>query len=378
MGHTHRGRTHTPTVAVPTHSPWPYPHTHHGRTHQMGELTRIVHEMNALDELKQINTTGRRRDPLRPGGAPLASALESDARKLDLQPAKVAAALCSSLDLAPSAVVVDVGAGTGDHASQPASTARVPRVYGVSPYQPHSPTRARRPLRARVCIAAAVGTRLRARGACRRPPRPPRAPPRRRQRAAHAHGAKRRARAAGRGRGRPHLHVRRLRTPVEPATLCTRPATLCPQPATPSLQPCAPRMRPCASGATSSSRSRRRGARTSCARYAPSSRPPAGWSSSNGARSRALPPRARGCNPVPLGLRSLRPAAACTQPASTHRQARARDGRVPRRHPRRRLPAAAHCAARRRPPRATLCGRPRGGLAAAAAAAAAPAGRGHA
>ena len=131
--HTHRGRTHTPTVAVPTHSPWPYPHTHHGCTHQMGELTRIVHEMNALDELKQINTTGQRRDPLRPGGAPLASALESDARKLDLQPAKVAAALCSSLDLAPSAVVVDVGAGTGDHASQPASTARVPRVYGVSP-----------------------------------------------------------------------------------------------------------------------------------------------------------------------------------------------------------------------------------------------------
>ena len=110
-------------MAVPTH----------GCTHQMGELTRIVHEMNALDELKQVNTTGRRRDPLRPGGAPLASALESDARKLDLQPAKVAAALCSSLDLAPSAVVVDVGAGTGDHASQPASTARVPRVYGVSP-----------------------------------------------------------------------------------------------------------------------------------------------------------------------------------------------------------------------------------------------------
>ena len=104
----------------------------------MGELTRIVHEMNALDELKQINTTGQRRDPLRPGGAPLASSLESDARKLDLQPAKVAAALCSSLDLAPSAVVVDVGAGTGDHASQPASTWQVsrPSTKGIgSAYQ---------------------------------------------------------------------------------------------------------------------------------------------------------------------------------------------------------------------------------------------------
>ena len=109
----------------------------------MGELTRIVHEMNALDELKQINTTGQRRDPLRPGGAPLASALESDARKLDLQPAKVAAALCSSLDLAPSAVVVDVGAGTGDHASQPASTARVPRGIWSKPDTNRTPLRAR-------------------------------------------------------------------------------------------------------------------------------------------------------------------------------------------------------------------------------------------
>ena len=89
-----------------------------------GELTRIVHEMNALDELKQMNTTGQRRDPLRPGGAPLASSLESDARKLDLQPAKVAATLCTSLGLAASAVVVDVGAGTGDRVSEHADDRR--------------------------------------------------------------------------------------------------------------------------------------------------------------------------------------------------------------------------------------------------------------
>ena len=93
-------------------------YTYPGYTYQMGELSRIVHEMNAFDELKQMNTTGQRRDPLRPGGAPLASCLESDARKLDLQPAKVAAALCTSLDLAASAVVVDVGAGTGDRVSK--------------------------------------------------------------------------------------------------------------------------------------------------------------------------------------------------------------------------------------------------------------------
>ena len=122
----------------------------------MGELTRIVHEMNALDELKQINTTGQRRDPLRPGGAPLASSLESDARKLDLQPAKVAAALCSSLDLAPSAVVVDVGAGTGDHVSQPASTWQVsrPSTKGIgSTYQESARTN-RTPLRARAGLFA--------------------------------------------------------------------------------------------------------------------------------------------------------------------------------------------------------------------------------
>ena len=93
-------------------------YTYPGYTYQMGELSRIVHEMNAFDELQQMNTTGQRRDPLRPGGAPLASCLESDARKLDLQPAKVAAALCTSLDLAASAVVVDVGAGTGDRVSK--------------------------------------------------------------------------------------------------------------------------------------------------------------------------------------------------------------------------------------------------------------------
>jgi hypothetical protein len=120
-GYTHPGYTHPGY----THPGYTHPgYTHPGYTYQMGELTRIVHEMNALDELKQMNTTGQRRDPLRPGGAPLASSLESDARKLDLQPAKVAATLCTSLGLAASAVVVDVGAGTGDRVSEHADDRR--------------------------------------------------------------------------------------------------------------------------------------------------------------------------------------------------------------------------------------------------------------
>ena len=67
--------------------------------------------MNQFEELKEMRTTGKTSDRLRPGGQTLESTLEGEARRETLNPPKVVELLGRDLD--PEAVIVDVGAGTG-------------------------------------------------------------------------------------------------------------------------------------------------------------------------------------------------------------------------------------------------------------------------
>ncbi|EOD14893.1 hypothetical protein EMIHUDRAFT_448270 [Emiliania huxleyi CCMP1516] len=75
------------------------------------KVQQVVHEMNGLEEMKAIATTGKAPDAMRPNAAPLADSLEAQHRVENLQPAKVAAFLAA--DLPPGGAVLDVGAGTG-------------------------------------------------------------------------------------------------------------------------------------------------------------------------------------------------------------------------------------------------------------------------
>ena len=76
------------------------------------KLSRVISEMNSFEELKQMRTTGEKRDQLRPNAAqPLSTTLESDTRREALNVAKVVELLAR--DLEPEATIVDVGAGTG-------------------------------------------------------------------------------------------------------------------------------------------------------------------------------------------------------------------------------------------------------------------------
>ena len=75
------------------------------------KLSQVIQEMNAFEELKEMRTTGKKSDRLRPGNQPLESTLESESRRENLNPPKVVELLAR--DLEPEAVIVDVGAGTG-------------------------------------------------------------------------------------------------------------------------------------------------------------------------------------------------------------------------------------------------------------------------
>jgi len=75
------------------------------------KLNQVIQEMNQFEALKEMRTTGKRQDQLRPGGQPLESQLESEARRENLNPPKVVELLAR--DLSPDATIVDCGAGTG-------------------------------------------------------------------------------------------------------------------------------------------------------------------------------------------------------------------------------------------------------------------------
>ncbi len=77
----------------------------------VSKLQQVVQEMNAFEELKEMRTTGKKADKLRPGGQPLDGTLESEARRENLNVPKVVELLGRDLD--PDATIVDVGAGTG-------------------------------------------------------------------------------------------------------------------------------------------------------------------------------------------------------------------------------------------------------------------------
>jgi len=75
------------------------------------KLSQVIQEMNEFEALKEMRTTGKRQDQLRPSGQPLESTLESESRRETLNPPKVVEHL--GRDLEPRATIVDVGAGTG-------------------------------------------------------------------------------------------------------------------------------------------------------------------------------------------------------------------------------------------------------------------------
>ena len=75
------------------------------------KLNQVIMEMNEFEALKEMRTTGKRSDQLRPSGAPLETTLESEARREMLNPPKVVETLAR--DLEPDATIVDLGAGTG-------------------------------------------------------------------------------------------------------------------------------------------------------------------------------------------------------------------------------------------------------------------------
>ena len=131
-------------------------------------LHRIIHEMNSFDDLKAMRTSGATRDQLRPGGAPLATMLESEQRRGDLQPEAAAKQLVASLGLAPAATVVDVGAGTGLFAFEFAALLPRGRVFALEVRSDalralHATARARggaaanvTPMRMAPCVAPAL------------------------------------------------------------------------------------------------------------------------------------------------------------------------------------------------------------------------------
>ena len=53
------------------------------------KLNQVIQEMNEFEALKEMRTTGKRQDQLRPSGQPLETTLESEARRDTLQPPKV-------------------------------------------------------------------------------------------------------------------------------------------------------------------------------------------------------------------------------------------------------------------------------------------------
>eukprot|EP00962_Isochrysis_galbana_P030031 scaffold9715_cov113-Isochrysis_galbana.AAC.7 len=75
------------------------------------KVYQVVQEMNGLDDLKALATTGKTGDKLRQGNQTITQSLETSHRLEALQPAKVAAFFAA--DLPPDATVLDVGAGTG-------------------------------------------------------------------------------------------------------------------------------------------------------------------------------------------------------------------------------------------------------------------------
>jgi precorrin-6B methylase 2 len=75
------------------------------------KVYQVVQEMNGLDDLKALATTGKTADKLRQGNQTITQSLEASHRLEMLQPAKVAAFFTA--DLPPDATVLDVGAGTG-------------------------------------------------------------------------------------------------------------------------------------------------------------------------------------------------------------------------------------------------------------------------
>ena len=77
----------------------------------MAKLNQVIQEMNQFEALKQMRTTGKRTDQLRPNGVPLETTLETEARRETLNPPKVVELLRRDMD--DGATIVDVGAGTG-------------------------------------------------------------------------------------------------------------------------------------------------------------------------------------------------------------------------------------------------------------------------
>lgn len=77
----------------------------------VAKLNQVIQEMNQFEALKQMRTTGKRTDQLRPNGVPLETTLETEARRETLNPPKVVELLRRDMD--DGATIVDVGAGTG-------------------------------------------------------------------------------------------------------------------------------------------------------------------------------------------------------------------------------------------------------------------------